>query len=125
MLTDPAFLPWREEAIKRGYASSLVVPLKDEGKVFGAVTIYSREPDAFSEGEVSLLTELAADLAYGIGTLRVRAAHAQAEETLRESEERYRNLFNTMDEGFCVIEMIFDAEGKPARLPFPEGQRGF
>ena len=23
MLTDPAFLPWREEAIKRGYASSL------------------------------------------------------------------------------------------------------
>ncbi len=62
MLTDPTFLPWREEAIKRGYASSLVIPLKEGDKVIGAITIYSREPDTFSEGEVSLLTELAADL---------------------------------------------------------------
>ena len=35
MLTDPAFLPWREEAIKRGYASSLVVPLIEGDKTFG------------------------------------------------------------------------------------------
>ena len=27
---------------------------------------------------------------------------------LRESEERYRALFNSIDEGFCVIEVIFD-----------------
>ena len=27
MLTDPKFKPWREEAIKRGYASSLVIPI--------------------------------------------------------------------------------------------------
>jgi PAS domain S-box-containing protein len=92
MLTDPAFLPWREAAIKRGYASSLVVPLKEDDKSFGAITIYSREPDAFSEGEVSLLTELAADLTYGIGTLRVRAARVQADAALRESEERFRAL---------------------------------
>ena len=60
MLTDPAFLPWREQAVKRGYASSLVVPLKEGDKALGAITIYSRQPDTFSEGEVSLLTELAA-----------------------------------------------------------------
>ena len=80
MLTDPAFTPWRAEAIKRGYASSVVIPLKEGDKVFGAITIYSREPDTFAEGEVNLLTELAADLAYGIGTLRVRATNAKAEE---------------------------------------------
>ena len=90
MLTDPAFTPWRAEAIKRGYASSVVIPLKEGDKVFGAITIYSREPDTFAEGEVNLLTELAADLAYGINTLRVRAARAQAEEALRESEDRLR-----------------------------------
>ena len=50
-----------EQALKRGYASSLVVPLKEGDKAFGAITIYSRQPDTFSEGEVSLLTELAGD----------------------------------------------------------------
>ncbi len=125
MLTDPAFLPWREAAIKRGYASSLVVPLKDGDKAFGAITIYSREPDSFSEGEVNLLTELAADLTYGINTLRVRAARTQAEAALRKSEERYRNLFNTMDEGFCVIEVIFDAQGKPIDYRFLEVNAAF
>jgi PAS domain S-box-containing protein len=40
------------------------------------------------------------------------------EQALRESEERYRNLFNSMEEGFCIIEMIFDAEGRPADYRF-------
>jgi PAS domain S-box-containing protein len=87
ILTDAAFAPWREEAIKRGYASSLVIPLKEEKKAWGAITIYSREPDAFSEGEINLLTELAGDLEFGIQTLRLRAARTQAEEALRESKE--------------------------------------
>ena len=32
----------------------------------------------------------------------------RVEDELTESEERYRNLFNSIDEGFCVIEMISD-----------------
>jgi PAS domain S-box-containing protein len=88
MHTDPAFGPWREEATKRGYASSLVIPLKDGEKVMGAVTIYSGAPDAFAEDELNLLTELAGDLTFGIHTLRMRAAHAEAEAMLRESEEQ-------------------------------------
>jgi len=37
----------------------------------------------------------------------------KAEKALRENEEKYRTIFNSMDEAFCIIEMIFDAEGKP------------
>jgi PAS domain S-box-containing protein len=88
MLTDPAFAPWRAEATKRGYASSLVIPLKEGAQPLGAITIYSPVPDAFSEGEVNLLTELAGDLTFGIRTLRMRTAHAEAEAALRESEEQ-------------------------------------
>jgi PAS domain S-box-containing protein len=40
------------------------------------------------------------------------------EEALRESEERYRDLFETMDEGFCIIELIFDADSKPIDYRF-------
>ncbi len=90
MRTDPRFAPWREEAIKRGYASSVAVPLLSEGRAFGALTLYSREPDPFSLDERALLAELASDLSHGIATLRLRAARARAEEALRESEQRHR-----------------------------------
>jgi PAS domain S-box-containing protein len=82
MRTDTAFSPWREEALKRGYASALGIPLVSDGKAFGAITIYSREPDAFAKDEVDLLTELTGNLAYGISALRTRAAHEKAEKVL-------------------------------------------
>ncbi len=88
MLTDPKFAPWRDEAIARGYASSLVLPLLSGGQAFGAVTIYSRLPQGFSDDEVKLLSELAGDLAQGITTIRLRAAHQRAEAALAESRAR-------------------------------------
>jgi len=42
----------------------------------------------------------------------------QTESALRESEERYRTLFNSIDEAFCVIEMIFDDHDQPVDYRF-------
>ena len=44
----------------------------------------------------------------------------QAEEALRESERRYRTLFESIDEGFCVAEMIYDSVGKAVDYRFLE-----
>ncbi|MDF0555703.1 PAS domain S-box protein [Kamptonema sp. UHCC 0994] len=44
----------------------------------------------------------------------------QAEEVLRQSEERYRTLFESMNEGFCVIEMLFDEDDRPIDYRFLE-----
>ncbi|MGD1076037.1 MAG: PAS domain S-box protein, partial [Thermodesulfovibrionales bacterium] len=49
----------------------------------------------------------------------------RAGEALQKSEERYRNLFNTIDEGFCIIEMIFDTEGRPCDYRFLEVNTSF
>jgi PAS domain S-box-containing protein len=44
----------------------------------------------------------------------------RAEAALRESEARYRDLFNSIDQGFCIIEVIFDDAGKAVDYRFLE-----
>ncbi len=60
-------------------------------------------------------TEILSDLAARFWT---RLERARAEEKLRESEERFRVLFDSIDEGFCIIEMIFDEANKPVDYRF-------
>ncbi|KQQ88662.1 diguanylate cyclase [Massilia sp. Leaf139] len=48
---------------------------------------------------------------------RERQRTAQA---LRASEERYRTLFESMDQGFAVIELLFDAQDVPVDYRFLE-----
>jgi PAS domain S-box-containing protein len=90
-LKDPKFAPWREEAQKRDFHSVLSLPLKGF-ILFGALTIYAREPDAFDAEEINLLMGLANDLAYGIMALRARAYRQRTEEALKKSEKELRFL---------------------------------
>ena len=108
--TNPAMAPWREDALKRGYRSSIALPLASEAAVVGALMIYATEPDAFDAEEVRLLEELAGDLAFGIAVLRARAAHARAEIALRDSEERFRKISSSAQDAIILM----DHEGKVA-----------
>jgi len=105
ILNDPAFAPWRAEALKRGYASSVALPLMIRGETFGALNIYASKADAFDAAEVDLLGELAGDLSFGIKALRARAEQESAEEALRKAhrelerrvKERTRELVEAND----------------------------
>jgi len=44
----------------------------------------------------------------------------KAEQALRQSEEKYRNLFSTMGEGFGLHEIILDSGGQPCDYRFLE-----
>ncbi len=48
-----------------------------------------------------------------------------AEQSLFESEERFRSLFNSIDEGFCIIELLFDENQKPVDYRFHEVNPAF
>lgn len=75
--------PWREAALRRGYRSSISLPLKDEDeRVFGVLNIYSVTTNAFTLDEIRLMEELAGDLSFGITALRARAARKAAEQSI-------------------------------------------
>jgi GAF domain-containing protein len=80
---DPAIVPWRGEALARGYVASIAVPLILESGTLGALTIYSDRSGAFEPDQVKLLTELAGNLTYGISALRARAESERAEGKLQ------------------------------------------
>lgn len=66
-------------------------------------------------GEVEFIIHNANDV-----TDEHRAATA-----LRASEERYRELFERIDEGFCIIDMIFDDTGRAVDYLFVDVNPAF
>lgn len=107
---DPAFRPWREAALKHGFASSIALPLVSQDRCFGAFCLYAEEADAFSAEEVTLLSELGKELAFGMTTLRAQAEKQQAEEALQQREEHFRALIEKS------LDIIAVLDGKGALL---------
>jgi len=120
MLEDPRIAPWREEAARRGFASSCALPLCVDGKCIGALTFYSVLPDAFDTAEAELLAQLGADVAFGIESLRARAERHRAMEALQKSESRYKNFISHTTDGIWRIEL---AKPLPVGLPEDESLR--
>ncbi|MBF0632947.1 MAG: GGDEF domain-containing protein [Magnetococcales bacterium] len=88
--TDENFAPWRSEAIKRGYASSLSLPLiLPNEEVLGALNLYSREIDYFSDDEIHVLFTMSRDIAFGIQSQRdLKKNREQAIKNQRDYKSR-------------------------------------
>ena len=52
-------------------------------------------------------------------------ARKQAEQMLRASQERYRHLYDSVDEGVCVIQVVFDANNRAVDYIFLDVNPGF
>ncbi len=103
--SDPRFAPWRADAAERGYAALCALPLRHGDGILGALSIYSSALDAFDTDEVALLSELVDDLGFGITVLRTRIDREQADRALRESEARYRLLFDSNPHPMWVYDL--------------------
>ena len=84
---DPRLLPWRDKARAHGLRSSSAFPLHAYGKVIGALTIYSDQPDFFSKEEVSLMLSLSVDISFALESMENEKRRTIAEAELRRLNE--------------------------------------
>ncbi len=85
--TDAGFAPWKNSALARGYIANIALPLSDNGKIFGGLSIYSCEQNAFDADEAQLLDKLADDIAYGIINLRAQVTLNKLSLAVEQSPE--------------------------------------
>jgi PAS domain S-box-containing protein/putative nucleotidyltransferase with HDIG domain len=95
-----AFSPWKSKAEKLGIRSSVSLPVRIEGKVAGALTVYAKDVNAFGSDEVELFEELAAHLGYGIESRRTALAY---EAELFSREQQARLLEKSMEDALMAI----------------------
>ena len=99
---DPRAASWRNAALQRGYRGMASLPLKAGGKVIGIFNLYAGEPDFFDAREIHLLDELAMDISFALEVYEQEAERRRVEQVLRESEERFRQLAENIQEVFWM-----------------------
>lgn len=107
--TGGAMLPWQEEAAKRGYAACIGLPLRVGDGVTGVLAVYAGEETAFTADEVGVLTEVAADLSYGITALRNQAERSTLQAELRRSERWLRATMLGSLDAVLLLRAVRDA----------------
>jgi PAS domain S-box-containing protein len=80
--------------------SQMALPLRARGEIIGALDVQSTEPETFSDEEMTVFQMMADQVVVAIENARLYEAVQQelvertrAEEALRDSEERFRNIF--------------------------------
>jgi PAS domain S-box-containing protein len=92
--------------------SRMVVPLIAQDKVIGALHFGSLKADAYSRRDLSLAERIAAQIAGAVANAQLFNEVKEAEARLRESEEKYRDIFDNSIEGIYVG----TPEGRPMSI---------
>lgn len=104
--SDPSFAGWHDEIVKFGVAAIATFHLIDNDGLFGALCICAHDRDSFNPEELELLTELSADLNFGIGAQRIRTQRDRAITAEQRGLERLReSLEATITAVAATVEM--------------------
>ncbi|HZZ58197.1 MAG TPA: PAS domain-containing protein, partial [Opitutaceae bacterium] len=104
--TDPLAESWREAALERNYRAMASLPLSVSGKTAGIFNLYAGESGFFNHEELLLLEKLGQDLSFGLEVQEREAQRRRAEMDLRSSEERFRQVVETIREVFWILDPV-------------------
>ncbi|MBF0565975.1 MAG: response regulator [Nitrospirae bacterium] len=85
--TNDVMIPWRQEALKRGYYSSAAFSLKVSGRCIGAMTFYASEKSFFDMREVELLDQLSLDISFALEFMEQEEHGKKLQEQLSHSRK--------------------------------------
>lgn len=111
--------PWSELpmiVLTRGGESRLARLLDMVAEAAGSMTLLERPI-----GEATLLRSIEVGLRSRRRQYQVRdllEQEALSQHQLRQSEQQYRTLFESIDQGFCTIEVLFDKDQEPVDYRF-------
>jgi PAS domain S-box-containing protein len=98
--------------------SFIMIPICQDGRLAFLGAVFDTKPRKWLFDEVSLLQEVTEFAA-------IRIERARIDQALAHTQAKYHSLFNSIDEGFCIIEMIFDATYTPVDYRFIEMNPAF
>ena len=81
-LNDPSTNLWHASAARSGFAASASLPLRKEGLVVGAFTLYSGTVNSFDESARDLLVEMATDVSFALDNFQLKSRHKRAAEEI-------------------------------------------
>ena len=70
-----------------------IIRVENGGKLYGLLSVLFALDVSVDDEEKELLKEVSDDIALGLYNMELEEAHKQADETLRESEKKYRRIF--------------------------------
>ncbi len=94
------------------------VPMLRNDRRVGALCVAQMEPRVWKPAEIDLVKETADRTWAAVERSKVEAA-------LRASEGKYRSLFDSIDQGYALLEVIYDANGQANDLLFHATNRVF
>jgi PAS domain S-box-containing protein len=89
------------------------------------ITAVNQLGDVYFENHIGPIIDNDGEITGAVGVAIDISDRKIAEDKLSESEKQYRTLFNSIDEGFCIIEVIFDENEKPVDYRFLEVNPSF
>jgi PAS domain S-box-containing protein len=103
-LEDPLTAPWHEHGAHAGLAALAALPLRRQGRVVGAFSLYADVVNAFDDLAQDLLVEMANDISFALDNFTREAQRRQAEERLFAAEEKFRGLVEQAIAGIFIIQ---------------------
>lgn len=80
------------------------VPLVNQGEVRGVLVVYTIDANYFDDGEISLLEEVAGDIAFALRGMDEERRRLEAEARLEQSENLYRTTFEGTGTAMLIVD---------------------